>query len=149
MEFAAFVKNVSANVGKGEISFSFVMRMDDTNMERAKELAFYIGKSEMVLNVGTRQMSFTSVLPTQTDSALARADVLLAKRGLSANSNALSEEDQEYIRQNGVEEFIKTHKSKAKEMLQVDRDKDVERGWAEASPDVGFSSRLNDQAKDE
>jgi len=81
MEFAAFVKNVSANVGKGEISFSFVMRMDDTNMERAKELAFYIGKSEMVLNVGTRQMSFTSVLPTQTDHALARAEVLLAKRG--------------------------------------------------------------------
>jgi hypothetical protein len=65
MELTAFVKNVSANVGKGEISFSFVMRLDDKNMERAKELAFYIGKSEMVLNVGTRQMSFTAQLNDQ------------------------------------------------------------------------------------
>lgn len=87
MELTAFVKNVSANVGKGEISFSFVMRLDDKNMERAKELAFYIGKSEMELNVGTRQMNFTSALKselvTQTDYALARAEVLLAKRGLN------------------------------------------------------------------
>ncbi len=54
--FRAHVKNSTVNVGKKEITVSFVMFMDDENMEHAKELAFYIGKGELNVTASPRQI---------------------------------------------------------------------------------------------
>ena len=56
MNFRANVKNSTVNVGKKEITVSFVMVLDDENMEHAKELAFYIGKGELNVSASPRQI---------------------------------------------------------------------------------------------
>jgi len=97
-DFRANVKSATINMHKKEISVSFVMFLDDDNLERAKELAYYIGKGELEVSATTRQMSFlpaTTDYATAraTDYATARAEVLLEKRRRNAKEeNQLAEE---------------------------------------------------------
>jgi hypothetical protein len=54
--FKANVKSATVNIHKKEVMVSFVMFLDDENMERAKELAYYIGKGELNVTASPRQI---------------------------------------------------------------------------------------------
>jgi hypothetical protein len=53
----AFIKSATVNVGKKEITLSFVMHLNDENMRQAEELTFYIGKSELNVTASPRQIN--------------------------------------------------------------------------------------------
>jgi hypothetical protein len=55
--FKAHVKAANVNIHEKKISISLVMLMDDENMEKARELAFYISKGELFFTANPRQIA--------------------------------------------------------------------------------------------